>query len=99
MHFLIRARALAIFPGGFGTLDELFDALTLIQTGKIEPMPVLLVGTEFWRRVISFEAMAEEGVISEGDLELVRYVDTAEEAWRAVDEFRARPPRPGKWPE
>ncbi|HET6520391.1 MAG TPA: TIGR00730 family Rossman fold protein [Geminicoccaceae bacterium] len=98
MHVLIRARALAIFPGGFGTLDELFDALTLIQTGKIEPMPVLLVGAAFWRRVIGFEAMAEEGVISEGDLELIRYVDTAEEAWRAVDEFRARP-RPAKWPE
>ncbi len=89
MHFLIRARALAIFPGGFGTLDELFDALTLIQTGKIEPMPVLMFGRAFWRRIIDFEAMAEEGVISPGDLDLIQYVDTPEEAYRIVDEFHA----------
>jgi uncharacterized protein (TIGR00730 family) len=81
MHFLLRARALVIFPGGFGTLDELFDALTLIQTRKISPMPILMFGREYWNRVINFEAMAEEGTISDRDLELIHYVETAEEAW------------------
>ena len=98
MHFLIRARALAIFPGGFGTLDELFDALTLIQTRKIEPMPVLMFGGAFWRKVINFEAMADEGVISPEDLSLIRYVDTPEEAWRVVEEFHPEPP-PAERPE
>jgi uncharacterized protein (TIGR00730 family) len=84
MHFLMRARALVIFPGGFGTLDELFETLTLIQTGKIAPIPVLLFGEEFWRRIVDFEAMADEGVIADRDLELFRYVETAEEAWDIV---------------
>ena len=87
MHFLMRARALAIFPGGFGTLDELFDALTLIQTGKIEPIPVLLFGEAYWRRVLNFEVMVEEGVISPEDMKIVRYVETAEEARTAILEF------------
>lgn len=81
MHFLIRARAVAVFPGGFGTFDECFELLTLIQTGKIKPMPIMLFGREFWGRVVNFEALVEEGVISPDDLDLFRFVETAEEAW------------------
>jgi hypothetical protein len=84
MHFLLRARAVTVFPGGFGTFDELFELLTLIQTGKISPLPILLFGREFWTRVIDFEALAEEGVISPNDLKLFRFVETAEEAWQVV---------------
>ena len=87
MHFLLRARAVAVFPGGFGTFDEMFELLTLIQTGKAKPMPVLLFGREFWERVVNFEALAEEGVISYKDLELFRFVETAEEAWAIIREF------------
>jgi uncharacterized protein (TIGR00730 family) len=87
MHFLIRARALVIFPGGFGTLDELFDALTLIQTGKIAPMPVLLFGSQFWKKVISFEALVEAGTISPHDLDLFEFVETAEQAWDQIAAF------------
>lgn len=86
MHFLKRARALVACPGGYGTLDELFDTLTLIQTGKIEPVPVLLMGCEYWRRVINFEALVEEGAISEEDLKLFSYVDSAEEAWEIISD-------------
>ncbi|MBM3927415.1 MAG: LOG family protein [Sphingomonadales bacterium] len=84
MHFLLHARALAAFPGGFGTFDELFELLTLIQTGKIKPMPVLLFGREFWERVVNFPALVEEGVISEKDLSLFTYCETAEEGWEVV---------------
>ncbi len=84
MHFLLHARALAAFPGGFGTFDELFELLTLIQTGKIAPIPVLLYGREFWERVVNFPALVEEGVISERDLALFTYVETAEEGWDVV---------------
>ena len=87
MHFLLRARALAAFPGGFGTFDELFELLTLIQTGKIAPIPVLLFGREFWERVVNFEALVEEGVVSERDLGIFTYVETAEEAWDVVRTF------------
>ena len=80
MHFLIRARAVAIFPGGFGTFDEGFELLTLIQTGKIKPVPIVLFGREFWERVVNFEALVEEGVIAADDLLLFRFVETAEEA-------------------
>ena len=73
MHFLLRARAVAVFPGGFGTFDEAFELLTLIQTGKVKPMPILFFGREFWERVIDFEALAEEGVISPDDLKLFTY--------------------------
>jgi hypothetical protein len=81
MHFLLRAVALVVFPGGYGTLDELFEVLTLIQTGKIEPIPVLLFGRDYWERIIHFEALAEEGMIESKDLEIFSYVETAEEAW------------------
>jgi len=84
MHFLMRAKALAAFPGGFGTLDELFEALTLIQTGKVRPIPVLLFGKEYWSRVIDFDALVEEGAISPKDIELFRYVETAREAWEII---------------
>lgn len=84
MHFLLRAKALAIFPGGFGTLDELFDALTLIQTGVMDPIPVVLVGREYWDRVLSLEALVEEGTISPEDRDLVRYAGDAEEAWEII---------------
>jgi predicted Rossmann-fold nucleotide-binding protein len=87
MHFLLHARALAAFPGGFGTFDELFELLTLIQTGKIEPIPVLLFGREFWERVVNFEALVEEGVISERDLGIFRYCETAAEGWAVVQQF------------
>jgi hypothetical protein len=80
MHFLLRAKALVVFPGGFGTLDELFETLTLIQTGKMKPIPVLIFGRDFWERVISFETLVEEGLISPADRDLFRYVETAEEA-------------------
>ena len=87
MHFLLRARAVAVFPGGFGTLDEFLELLTLIQTGKMKPIPVLLYGREFWNRVVNFEALAEEGTINRRDLELFRWCETAEEGWRAIQEF------------
>jgi uncharacterized protein (TIGR00730 family) len=84
MHFMLRALALVCFPGGFGTLDELFDALTLIQTGKSRPIPILLFDETYWRRIIDFEAMAEEGTIAPEDVRLITYVETAEEAWRRI---------------
>jgi uncharacterized protein (TIGR00730 family) len=89
MHFLLRARAVAIFPGGFGTFDESFELLTLVQTGKVKPMPILFFGREFWDRVINFEALVEEGVVSERDLGLFKFVDTAEEAWAHICEAYA----------
>lgn len=87
MHFLHRARALAVFPGGFGTLDETFEVLTLIQTERVERMPILLFGESFWRRIINFEALADEGTISRADLELFQFVETAEEAWHIIERF------------
>jgi len=80
MHFLMRARAVCVFPGGFGTLDETFEALTLIQTGRMRRVPFLLFGEKFWRSIINWEALADAGTISEDDLELFRFVETAEEA-------------------
>lgn len=87
MHFLLRAKAVAVFPGGFGTFDEFFELLTLIQTGKMKPMPILLFGREFWTRVVDFEAFAEEGTISQKDLDLITWCETAEEAWAHIAEF------------
>ena len=84
MHFLLRARAVAVFPGGFGTFDELFELLTLIQTGKVKPIPVLLFGREYWERVVGWEALVEEGVISASDLRLFHWVETAAEAWAII---------------
>ncbi len=90
MHFLLRARAVAVFPGGFGTFDETFELLTLIQTGKIKPMPVIMFGGEFWKRVVDFDALAAEGVISAKDIELMTFVESAEEAWQVVQDFYAK---------
>lgn len=87
MHFLMRAKAIAVFPGGFGTMDELFEALTLIQTGRMEPLPILLFGEEFWRKIINWEALADAGTISADDLKLFKFVDTAEEAWHEIENW------------
>ena len=96
MHFLIRARAVAVFPGGFGTFDECFELLTLIQTGKVKPLPIMLFGREFWERVMSFEGLVEEGTIAPDDLDLFKFVETAEEAWDHVcDHYSASAPELG----
>ncbi len=87
MHFLLRAKAVAVFPGGFGTFDEFFELLTLIQTGKMKPIPILLYGKEFWTKVIDFEALADEGVINHADLDLFHWVETAEDGWAKIVEF------------
>ena len=94
MHFLMRAKAVAVFPGGFGTFDELFESLTLIQTGRMKRVPILLFGEEFWRSVVHWEALSDAGTISPEDLELFRFVETAEQAvivmdsWEGVGEKR-----------
>lgn len=87
MHFLLRAQALVAFPGGYGTLDELFETLTLIQTRKMKPLPVLLFGREFWENVIDFDFLVEEGVISPQDVDIFQFVETAEEAVEIIDDF------------
>jgi uncharacterized protein (TIGR00730 family) len=84
MHFLMRAKALVAFPGGFGTLDEVFDALTLIQTKKIPHMPVILFGKSYWNSIINFNVLVDEGTISAEDLDLIQYAETAEEAWALI---------------
>jgi uncharacterized protein (TIGR00730 family) len=87
MHFLLRARAVAVFPGGFGTFDEFFELLTLIQTGKVRPLPVLLFGKEFWTKVVNFEALVDEGVIAPHDLDIFHWCEDAKEAWNFVESF------------
>ena len=84
MHFLMRAKAVAVFPGGFGTMDEMFEALTLIQTKRMEPVPFLLFGKNFWTSVINFEELANQGTISPDDTDLFHFVDTAEEGWEII---------------
>jgi uncharacterized protein (TIGR00730 family) len=84
MHFLLRARAVAIFPGGFGTFDEAFELLTLVQTKKVKRLPIMFFGREFWERVVNFGALVEEGTIAPDDLELFTFCETAEEAWACV---------------
>jgi len=84
MHFLQRARALVAFPGGFGTLDELFETLTLLQTGKASKVPVVLFDEQFWRKLINFDLLVEEGLISPQDLQLIHFVDSAEAAWQVI---------------
>lgn len=93
MHFLMRARAICVFPGGFGTMDELFESLTLIQTGRMERVPFLLFGREFWNRVVNWEALADAGTISPEDLDLFRFVDTAQEAVELIEAWEPAPPR------
>lgn len=89
MHFLLRAKALVVFPGGFGTIDELSDALTLRQTGRMQAIPIILYGTEYWKKMIDFQFMADEGVIRDEHLALFSYADSPEDAWRQIREFHA----------
>ncbi|MGD2036974.1 MAG: TIGR00730 family Rossman fold protein [Desulfobacterales bacterium] len=84
MHLLMRAKALVAFPGGYGTLDELFETLTLVQTQKVDAIPILLFGKDFWERVINFNALVAEGTISASDLDLFQFVETAEDAWNII---------------
>jgi hypothetical protein len=91
MHFLMRAKGLVAFPGGFGTLDEIFETLTLLQVHKIKPIPVILFGPEFWKKVIDFEVLVEEGTISESDLNLFRYVHDADQAWEIIANWNGFP--------
>jgi len=92
MHFLLRARAVAVFPGGYGTFDEMFELLTLIQTGKVRPLPILLFGRDFWSRMVNFEGLAEEGVIAPHDLDLIHWCEDAREGWDFVQSFYERHP-------
>jgi len=87
MHFLMRAKAVTVFPGGFGTMDEMFEALTLIQTGRMRRVPFILFGRDFWHQVINWEALAEAGTISHEDLDLISFVETAEEAVEIIDNW------------
>ena len=93
MHFLMRARAITVFPGGFGTMDELFESLTLIQTGRMQRVPFLLFGRAFWQRVINWEALADAGTISAEDLDLFRFVDSADEATHIIENWEPAPAR------
>ena len=90
MHFMLRAKALVVLPGGFGTIDELFEALTLVQTKKIEHLPVILVGREYWEKVFNLQYLLDEGMIAPEDLRLFRYAETAEEAWRHIVDYYAK---------
>jgi uncharacterized protein (TIGR00730 family) len=87
IHLVLRSRAVAIFPGGFGTLDEFFETLTLIQTGRMDRIPLLMFGKSFWSRALNLMALEEEGTISPGDTDLVTFVDTAEEGWSVIQQF------------
>src|SRR5262249_50281669 len=93
MHLLLRAKALVAFPGGYGTLDELFETLTLVQTLKVKPLPVLLFGREFWNSVVNFQYLVDEGVIDPQDVGLFSMVETAEEAWRKICDFYGHEPK------
>jgi uncharacterized protein (TIGR00730 family) len=99
MHFLMRARAICVFPGGFGTMDELFETLTLIQTGRMQRVPVLLFGRAFWERILNWDALADAGTISEEDLDLFRFVESASEAVHVIENWEpatARDKIPGR---
>lgn len=87
MHFLLRAKALVVFPGGYGTFDELFEVLTLRQTKRMQKIPVILFGREFWQHAVDFAFLADEGTIDDEDLDLFRYADSAEEAWEMIRQF------------
>ena len=89
MHFLMRAIALVVFPGGYGTLDELFETLALIQTQKVERMPILLFGEKYWKEIINFERLVDEGMIDQQDFESFQYVDTPAQAWEIIQNYYA----------
>ena len=93
MHFLMRARAICVFPGGFGTMDELFESLTLIQTGRMQRVPVLLFGRSFWEKIMNWGALADAGTISAEDLDLFRFVETASEAVHVIENWEPGPAR------
>lgn len=92
MHFLIRAKALVAFPGGFGTLDELFETLTLVQTGKVQDVVIVLVGQAFWERLINWQMLIEDGLIEQDDLRLFHYAETAQEAWELIVRYHGVTP-------
>ena len=87
MHFMMRAKALVAFPGGFGTLDELFEVITLVQTQKAKPVPIILFGTDYWKRLINLDVLVEDGTISPQDLDLIQYTDDTDEAWQFIRTF------------
>jgi uncharacterized protein (TIGR00730 family) len=87
MHFMLRARAIVSFPGGFGSFDELFEVLTLMQTKKVDHFPVILVGKAFWTEMVDFKKMIEFGVIDENDMQALHFVETAQEAWQIISEY------------
>jgi uncharacterized protein (TIGR00730 family) len=87
MHFLLRAKGLVVFPGGYGTIDELFEVLTLRQSGRMQYIPIIIFGREYWQRAINFQFLADEGAIDDENLDLFRYAETAEEAWQMIQEF------------
>jgi uncharacterized protein (TIGR00730 family) len=87
MHFMMRAKALVAFPGGFGTLDELFEIITLVQTKKAKPVPIILFGVDYWKRLINLDVLVEEGAISSADLNLFQYTDDPQEAWEFIRTF------------
>ncbi len=89
MHFLLRAKALVIFPGGFGTLDELFDALTLRQVGRMQEIPIILFGKAYWQQVVNFQFLADEGVVRDEHLDLIEYAETPADAWKIITDFHA----------
>ncbi len=91
MHFMMRAKALVAFPGGFGTLDELFEVITLVQTKKAKPVPIILFGTDYWKRLINMDVLVEEGAISPEDLKLLHYTDDPQDAWDTVRNFYGLP--------
>lgn len=91
MHFLVRAKALVVFPGGFGTLDELFDALTLRQTHRMQEIPIILYGTDYWKNVINFQFLADEGVIRDEHLDLVSFADSPSAAWNLIANYHGHP--------
>lgn len=87
MHFMLRARAIVAYPGGFGSFDELFEVLTLIQTKKVVPIPVILVGKAYWNEMVNFNHMVEFGVIDQADMECIHFAETAEQAWKVIRDW------------
>jgi uncharacterized protein (TIGR00730 family) len=87
MHFMMRAKALVAFPGGFGTMDELFETLTLVQCKKAKPVPIVLFGSDYWQRLLNLQVMVDEGAISTEDLNLFKYVDDVQDAWGVIRDF------------
>ena len=95
-HFILRAAAVVLFPGGFGTLDEMFETLTLRQTHRMQPVPIILYGREYWSKVIDFRFLADTGVIADTHLDLFSYAESPEDAWQQILEFHAPKPRGGQ---